>query len=185
MQRHSNHCRRASDLVAIRDGTRLEVAGLVTTRQRPGTAKGVVFVTLEDETGSINIIVWNAIFEKYRRAVISSRMMLVHGRLQRQSNVTHVIADQIKDISALLDLLSLPRRSDHPLFRSPAQIHRPFLTNPVIGCISLGHLLVANSNEFLRHAAAIAKSGWFSLRNLRCAAFTSSLLASGSTPSTA
>lgn len=103
-------CRRASDLVQLRDGAWLDIAGLVTTRQRPGTAKGVVFVTLEDETGSINVIVWKTVFERYRRAIISSRLMHVHGRLQRQSSVTHVIAERVTDISDLLDLLDGPGR---------------------------------------------------------------------------
>ena len=97
-------------------GARVAVAGLVILRQRPGTAKGVVFVTLEDETGVVNVIVWRKVFEKFRRAVIAGRMLKVTGRLQRAHEVTHVIAEEIEDISDLLDrLLDDPlARSDNP-----------------------------------------------------------------------
>ena len=87
----------------------MAVAGLEILRQRPGTAKGVIFVTLEDETGVVNVIVWRGIYERFRRAVIAGRMLRVTGRLQRAHGVTHVIAEQIEDISALLDsLLAVP-----------------------------------------------------------------------------
>ena len=84
---------------------RVTVAGIVILRQRPGTAKGVIFLTLEDETGVVNVIVWRKLYEAYRRAVISGRMLRVTGRVQRDCGVTHVIAETIEDISALLDRL--------------------------------------------------------------------------------
>ena len=87
---------------------RVAVAGIVILRQRPGTAKGVIFVTLEDETGVVNVIVWRHIYERFRRAVIAGRMLRVTGRLQRAHNVTHVLAEEIEDISALLDQLVQP-----------------------------------------------------------------------------
>lgn len=87
------------------EGARITVAGLVILRQRPGTAKGVIFITLEDETGIVNVIVWRKLYERFRRAVISGRMLRVTGRLQRAHSVTHVIAEQIEDISDMLDLL--------------------------------------------------------------------------------
>lgn len=90
-------------------GARVAVAGLVLVRQRPGTAKGVIFLTLEDETGVVNVIVWRAIYEEFRRAVIAGRMLRVTGRLQRAHSVTHVIAERIEDISHMLDLLAAPR----------------------------------------------------------------------------
>ena len=86
-------------------GARVCVAGLVLVRQRPGTAKGVIFLTLEDETGVANVVVWKNIYEKYRRAVISGRLLRVTGRLQRDCNVVHVVADVIEDISHMLDTL--------------------------------------------------------------------------------
>lgn len=84
---------------------RVAVAGLVILRQRPGTAKGVIFVTLEDETGVVNIIVWRHIYERFRRAVIAGRLLRVTGQLQRAHGVTHVLAEDIEDISPLLDRL--------------------------------------------------------------------------------
>lgn len=90
------------------NGARIAVAGLVLVRQRPGTAKGVIFITLEDETGISNVIVWRKMYEKFRRAVISGRALRVTGRIQRESGVTHVIAEQIEDISWMLDDLIRP-----------------------------------------------------------------------------
>lgn len=90
-------------------GARVCVAGLVLVRQRPGTAKGVIFVTLEDETGTCNVMVWAKVFEKFRRAVIAGRLLRVTGRLQREAGVVHLLADQIEDLSSLLDLLIKPQ----------------------------------------------------------------------------
>ncbi len=89
-------------------GARVTVAGLVLVRQRPGTAKGVIFITLEDETGTVNVVVWRKIYEAFRRAVIAGRLLRVTGRVQRESSVTHVIAEHIEDISPMLDELLRP-----------------------------------------------------------------------------
>ncbi len=89
-------------------GARVCVAGLVLLRQRPGTAKGVIFVTLEDETGTVNVVVWASIYERFRRAVISARLLRVTGRLQREAGVVHVVAEVIEDLSPLLDRLLHP-----------------------------------------------------------------------------
>ncbi|MDZ7905562.1 MAG: OB-fold nucleic acid binding domain-containing protein [Cypionkella sp.] len=86
-------------------GARVCVAGLVLVRQRPGTAKGVIFLTLEDETGTANVVVWAKTYEKFRRAVIAGRLLRVTGRLQRECNVVHIVAEQIEDISHMLDRL--------------------------------------------------------------------------------
>ena len=91
------------------NGARIAVAGLVLVRQRPGTAKGVIFITLEDETGISNIIVWRKMYERFRRAVIAGRALRVTGRVQREGGVTHVIAEQIEDISFMLDELTRPQ----------------------------------------------------------------------------
>jgi DNA-directed RNA polymerase len=101
-------CLRADQLCLPPEGARIAVAGLVILRQRPGTAKGVIFLTLEDETGVVNVIVWRAMYEKFRRAVIAGRMLRVTGQLQRAHSVTHVIAEQIEDISDMLDNLVQP-----------------------------------------------------------------------------
>jgi len=79
------------------------VAGLVLVRQRPGTASGVVFATLEDETGVANIIIWPKVFERYRRVVMRARLLGVRGKLQRESKVIHVIAMHLFDLSEHLD----------------------------------------------------------------------------------
>ena len=97
------------------NGARITVAGLVILRQRPGTAKGVIFVTLEDETGVVNVIVWRALYEKFRRAVIAGRLLRVTGRLQREGGVTHVIAEEVEDISPMLDKLVDPEMESAPL----------------------------------------------------------------------
>jgi len=97
------HCLTAGQLVLPPNGARIAVAGLVICRQRPGTARGVIFVTLEDETGVANVVVWANVFERYRRAVIAGRCLRVTGRLQRDGDVVHVVAEHVEDISALLD----------------------------------------------------------------------------------
>lgn len=90
------------------NGARVVVAGLVLVRQRPGTAKGVIFITLEDETGVANVIVWRSMYEKFRRAVIAGRLLRVTGTLQRENGVAHVVAEKIEDLSTMLDALLTP-----------------------------------------------------------------------------
>ena len=104
----------ASQLELPPEGALVTVAGLVILRQRPGTAKGVIFLTLEDETGVVNIVVWRTMYERFRRAVIAGRMLRITGRLQRAHSVTHVIAERIEDISALLDSLLQPQDTGLP-----------------------------------------------------------------------
>ncbi|MGR3712333.1 MAG: OB-fold nucleic acid binding domain-containing protein [Shimia sp.] len=98
----------ASRLGEPPNGARVTVAGLVILRQRPGTAKGVIFLTLEDETGVVNVIVWRKLYEAFRRAVIAGRLLRVTGRIQRENNVTHLIAERVEDISPMLDSLLAP-----------------------------------------------------------------------------
>ncbi|PPB82211.1 OB-fold nucleic acid binding protein [Albidovulum inexpectatum] len=99
-------------------GARVTVAGLVLVRQRPGTAKGTVFITLEDETGVANVIVWPNVFRRFRRAVVTGRMLRVTGRLQRDAEIVHIIADEIEDISDMLDDLLRPDIADHDTGRT-------------------------------------------------------------------
>jgi single-strand DNA-binding protein len=110
----------AAQLPVPPEGARIAVAGLVILRQRPGTAKGVIFLTLEDETGVVNIIVWRNIYERFRRAVVAGRLLLVTGRVQRTHCVTHVLAEEIEDISHMLDLLVRP--ADQPGAALPHQL---------------------------------------------------------------
>jgi len=90
---------------AVRQDCQVTVAGLVLVRQRPGTSKGVVFMTLEDETDIANIIVWPKVFAKNRRTVMTARFLAVHGRLQRAGLVIHVVAESFVDLSAELPWL--------------------------------------------------------------------------------
>jgi error-prone DNA polymerase len=87
-------------------GRRVSIAGLVLVRQRPGTAKGVIFLTLEDETGIVNVVVWPKVFEARRRIVMTSRFLQVRGRIQREGLVIHVVADELIDLTGELAALS-------------------------------------------------------------------------------
>jgi error-prone DNA polymerase len=90
------------DLHHVRDGQRVTVAGLVLVRQKPGSAKGVTFMTIEDETDVANLVIWSAVFEKHRRLILSSGMIGCRGRLQREGGVTHLIAEHFVNLSNLL-----------------------------------------------------------------------------------
>ena len=94
------------DLRSMRDGQFVKVAGVILVRQRPGSAKGVVFMTLEDETGVANSVVWPKMLEKYRKTVMQARLMLVCGRVQRHESIIHVVATALEDRSEWLNLLS-------------------------------------------------------------------------------
>ena len=86
-----------ADLAERRHGDRVAVAGVVLVRQRPGTAKGVVFVTIEDETGIANCVVWAKVMESYRRVLMGARVVLIQGRLQKHGTIIHVVVDHMKD----------------------------------------------------------------------------------------
>ncbi|MDB6082521.1 MAG: dnaE2, partial [Gammaproteobacteria bacterium] len=95
------------------NGRAVTAAGLVITRQRPGSASGVTFVTLEDETGYVNLIVWERVATEQRAALLESRLLLVHGTLQREGDVMHVIARRLTDLSELLGDLAVASRNFH------------------------------------------------------------------------
>jgi error-prone DNA polymerase len=103
----------AARLSQIRDGSGVRVAGLVTHRQRPETASGVVFATLEDETGIANLIIWPQVLESQRIAALGAQLMVVCGRLQSEQGVIHVIAREIRDYSAWLGTLQAESRDFH------------------------------------------------------------------------
>ena len=122
----------ADRLNSIRDGRRLSIAGLVLIRQRPGSAKGVVFITIEDETGIANLVVWPDVFGKQRKIVMGARLMAVHGIVQRDpdSEVIHVVAQRLEDHSHMLRHLSdeampstLSQGDAAGSWRAPAQRH--------------------------------------------------------------
>jgi error-prone DNA polymerase len=103
----------AQDLWDQPDGKSVITAGLVITRQRPGSAGGVIFVTLEDETGCVNLIVWNNVAVAQRAALLESRLLEVQGRLQREGGVQHVIARRLTNLSPMLGELVVASRNFH------------------------------------------------------------------------
>jgi error-prone DNA polymerase len=104
---------RATDLANLPSGAAGSVAGIVLMRQHPGSAKGVTYDTVEDETGSVNIIVWPKLGDLQRRPLIESRLLEVVGELQREQSVTHVIAHRLVDRSDLLGNLLAQSRDFH------------------------------------------------------------------------
>ena len=112
----------AAGLAEVPAGRRVAVAGLVLVRQRPGSAKGVIFVTLEDETGLASAIIWPPVFERYRRAVLGSTVLRIDGVLQREGIVIHTIARRVTDLSHLLATLvdGPPGRPAHAPHRATA-----------------------------------------------------------------
>jgi error-prone DNA polymerase len=99
---------RAADLATLPVGRRLAIAGLVLIRQRPGTASGVIFATIEDETGVANLILWPPVFEAYRRAALGASLLGCIGKLQREGIVTHIVAERLIDLSPRLRALRNP-----------------------------------------------------------------------------
>jgi error-prone DNA polymerase len=97
---------RSEALRSVKNGERVTVAGLVLVRQRPGTAAGVIFMTLEDETGVANIIVWPKVFERLRAIVLGARFVAVTGKLQSEQGVIHIVAERMNDLTPMLGLLS-------------------------------------------------------------------------------
>jgi error-prone DNA polymerase len=89
-------------LPQMKNGDIIAVAGLVTVRQRPGTAKGVIFITIEDESGFANLVVWGKVFETYRRDIVQARLLMVQGKVQIEGEVIHVIANSCYNLSYLL-----------------------------------------------------------------------------------
>src|SRR6516164_2352653 len=103
----------AARLIAAGNGARVRTAGIVLMRQRPATASGVTFLTLEDESGQVNVIVWERVGREQRRALIESRLLEVHGELQHQEGVTHLIAHRLIDRTRMLGELSTRSRDFH------------------------------------------------------------------------
>ncbi|RUV41250.1 DNA polymerase-like protein [Mesorhizobium sp. M1A.T.Ca.IN.004.03.1.1] len=106
------------EAMQARDRRWLEAAGLVLVRQRPGSAKGVMFLTMEDETGAANVVVWVKVFEKFRRVLLSSAMLGVRGRIQREGEVVHLVAHELTDLSAELASVG-NRETPFPLPHGP------------------------------------------------------------------
>ena len=105
-----------ADAMSARDKSWVCAAGLVLVRQKPGSAKGVMFITIEDETGIANIVVWPSLFEKRRRVVLGASMMAIQGKIQREGEVVHLIARQLEDLSG--DISALADRDTE--FKNPS-----------------------------------------------------------------
>ncbi|MBS1530794.1 MAG: error-prone DNA polymerase [Bacteroidetes bacterium] len=101
-------------LPELKDGDVVKVAGLVTVRQRPGTAKGVLFITIEDETGFANLVVWADKFEQYRKEILQTRLLMVDGKVQIEGKVIHVVVNKCYNLSVLLRKLT-PEYTDVPV----------------------------------------------------------------------
>jgi error-prone DNA polymerase len=104
------HVAPAGSLGTLPDGGSMSVAGIVLVRQRPGTAKGITFVTLEDETGTANLIIRMSVWKRCRRAAIGATLLLAHGRLQRHGQVIHVLVTRLEDLSPWLEQLGSQSR---------------------------------------------------------------------------
>jgi error-prone DNA polymerase len=109
------HILSANELAAANDGDPVKVAGLVLVRQRPGTASGICFITIEDETGSANLVVFENLFEEYRKEIIQSRLLMVEGKLQKEGEVIHVIVSCCYNLSRLLRRLTASQDEELPL----------------------------------------------------------------------
>ncbi len=91
-----------ADLAGVRSGRLVTVPGIVLVRQKPGSAKGVMFITIEDETGVANLIIWPSVFQMQRRVILSAGMIACRGRVQREGDVIHVVTEQLIDLTGLL-----------------------------------------------------------------------------------
>ncbi|MGE8149696.1 error-prone DNA polymerase [Pseudomonas vancouverensis] len=109
----ARRCRSSQELLAVEHGRPVSVAGLVTGRQRPSTASGVTFVTLEDEFGNVNVVVWRDLAERQRRVLVGSQLLKVDGRWEKEGEVRHLIAGRLSDLSPLLDGITVRSRDFH------------------------------------------------------------------------
>ena len=118
---------RSEALSSVKNGERVTVAGLVLVRQRPGTASGVIFMTVEDETGVANVIVWPKIFERLRAIVLGARFVAVTGKLQSEQGVIHIVAERMNDLTSMLGLLSETGQTISALAHAD-EVRRPQMT---------------------------------------------------------
>ena len=103
----------SAEVGRLQHGHYIHTAGIVTTRQRPSSANNVTFVTLEDETGNINLVVWQRLAEQQHQALVGAQLLGVQGRVQREGQVIHVIAHHLKDYTAMLGRLATRSRDFH------------------------------------------------------------------------
>jgi len=141
---NAKRVRSCDGLRATKDGAYVAVAGVVLVRQRPGSAKGVVFMTIEDETGIANAVIWPKTLERFRKVVMGARLIVIHGRIQRHEDIIHVVSARLEDRSDWLKLLSEDGlalkapvanadevlRPDPGSARSPQQLHPRWAGHP-------------------------------------------------------
>ncbi|MGF7082729.1 error-prone DNA polymerase [Mucilaginibacter sp. UYCu711] len=133
-----------AQLPLLNNGDPIKVAGLITVRQRPGTAKGVLFITIEDETGFSNLVVWEKVFEQYRREILQARLFMVEGKVQIEGKVIHVVARRCFNLSPLLSKLTpLPNNNQPVLTLS----HADETTSPAHGGSNKGQQQVKKQEE--------------------------------------
>ncbi|MCC8426429.1 error-prone DNA polymerase [Mucilaginibacter sp. UR6-11] len=108
-----------ASLPALKDGDWVKVSGLVTVRQRPGTAKGVIFITIEDETGFSNLVVWEKVFETHRKEILQARLLMAEGKVQIEGKVIHIVVKRCFNLSKLLGTLTAAQIDDRPVLTLP------------------------------------------------------------------
>ena len=114
-----------AELTTLRDGSYVSVAGVVLVRQRPGSAKGVVFMTIEDETGIANAVVWPKTLERYRKVIMAARLIHIRGRIQRHEDIIHVVSNRLEDRSDWLETLSEWGTDMAVPIANADEVHRP------------------------------------------------------------
>jgi error-prone DNA polymerase len=110
------HVKETALLPEMKNGDVIKVAGLITVRQRPGTAKGVLFITIEDESGFANLVVWQKVFEEYRKEILQARLFMVEGKLQIEGSVIHVVVNRCFDLTKFLRGLAVADEDDREVF---------------------------------------------------------------------
>ena len=119
------HILSCATLKTTRDGARVSVGGVILVRQRPGSAAGVVFMTIEDETGVANAVIWPKVLERMRKVVMGARLVVVHGRVQRHEDIIHVVAARLEDRSDWLHLLTEDGETLSATLANADEVRRP------------------------------------------------------------
>ncbi len=149
------HILSTAEATSASAGQRVTTAGVVLVRQKPGSAGGVVFITIEDESGIANIVVWKRMVERYRATVMGARILAVEGRVQRADNVTHIVADRLIDRTGDLELLSEDHQGD-PLSNALARADHVRSPLPASGQSLAKRVAKLPAGDPLRHALANA-----------------------------
>ncbi len=142
--------RACHELRTLKDGAYVSVAGVVLVRQRPGSAKGVVFMTIEDETGVANAVVWPKTLERFRKVVMGARLIVIHGRIQRHEDIIHIVSGRLEDRSDWLALLSEAAADMKVPVANADHVRNPDIRSEQAG-LHNGHPRWAGSDPRLTH----------------------------------